>query len=97
MPWYKIVGDGGPGHQTHTEQYEWSDVELKSKDDKRKFWDNYMPEYYGNTTGGLRKVDALPDKVWNKKADNYKYRLKYIREQIKILKDTPILKKVIKK
>jgi len=90
MPWYRIPVSHGPGHQSKSEDYRWSDKPM-SKDEKED-WFNEYSSYMNYAIGKITIVKKLPKKVKEEKLWTYKARIKYAKQMLNILKETEVRK-----
>lgn len=90
MPWYRLKVDHGPGHQTSTERYEWSD-EVLTKDGKEEMF-NSLCNCMEYPIGKITLVKKLPEKVKTDQISLHKCRISYARKMLKVLKQTEVRK-----
>ena len=65
MPWYKFTSNHGPGHQGHSEVFQFFDHKL-NEEELREEWE-YAFRKYGDNVGDAVIVRRLPVAVANEK------------------------------
>lgn len=94
MPWYKISGNHGPGHQSTSTEYWWRDEILTKEwvEELENSFIEYMASkgyglHFGGEMCGVKAeiVDTLPENVLKLKIMEYRGSLRYSRKMLKIL------------
>lgn len=88
MPWYKISISHGPGHQSHSEKYVWSDTEA-TKDDKREWFDDFARDQYMDWPIGKVRKCALPEQERLSKIAAFKGNSRHCQYMLNVLGADP--------
>jgi len=99
MAWYRFIASHGPGHQSHSEEYQWLDNEALGEEinDKllKELWDDWT-EGYEWPIGKVELVDKLPEKAKQGLISKYKYEIEDAKEMLKIIiNDQELYEKIL--
>lgn len=89
MPWFLIKVAHGPGHQSRSEKYVWSDNPRPSRETKREWFENFVDERHMNDPIGKVRKAKLPEKERQWKIKSAQAKKRDAEAMLKILRTDP--------
>lgn len=87
MGWYRFYATHGPGHQSRSERYLYFEEPLSDEEQEER-WDALF-RHKDWPIGDTEKVDALPEKERERQIRDYRGRLEYVTEMLRVLGALP--------
>lgn len=83
MPWYKFYADHGPGHQSHSEFYQWRDQPFEDAQHRHEVWEDAFREK-DYPIGKVVLVKKLPEAILLSKRAEFLSKLQRARYLLKV-------------
>ena len=83
MSWYRIEADYGPGHQSHSGEYQWFDRKLTRAEKQEVFEETFKGHDW--PVGSVSVVSKLPKKVVEEKILQYKRTIEQATKMLTVL------------
>ena len=91
MPWYLVEASHGPGHQSHTSKFRWSEFVLV-EDETRELWNDIFGRHeYDWPIGSCFKLEGLAENLKGRMQVRQQEKIDQATKMLKILADTPVI------